>query len=166
MVESLALKLAFASRRLNEAILQRVASRLAAIGYQGATPAALDFLGALECGDNHASELARMMGVSRQWLARKVRQFCRLGYLEQLPGTGREKRIVFTRRGEELIADARRELAALDQMLSSDGNRATLTDLTERSERIAATIAAETEQSEDPKALGSRPASEPERQHK
>ena len=117
LVDSRSLKLAFASRRLHEAILHRVASRLIEMGYEAATPAALDFLGALECGDNHASEIARMMGVSRQWVAKNVAQFCRLGYLEQILGAGRGKRIVFTTRGEALMADARRELAALDAIL-------------------------------------------------
>jgi len=84
MVESRSLRLAFASRRLHEGILQRVAAHLIEMGYEAATPAALDFLGALECGDNHASEIARMMGVSRQWVAKNVRAFCRLGYLEQV----------------------------------------------------------------------------------
>jgi len=140
MVESLSLKLAFASREMNEAILHRVASRLTAMGYDGATPAALDFLGALDCGDNHASELARMMGVSRQWVARNVARFCDQGYLEQHPGAGREKRIVFTARGEALIADARRELAALDRLLARDNGSTALADLVQRTERIVATL--------------------------
>jgi DNA-binding MarR family transcriptional regulator len=118
MVESLSLKLAFASRQLHDALLRRVASRLIELGYEGATPAALEFLGALECGDNHASEIARMMGVSRQWVAKNVAQFCRLGYLEQLDGPGRGKRIVFTERGEALMSTGRAQLAELDRLLS------------------------------------------------
>ncbi len=137
MVDSRSLKLAFASRRLHEAILQRLASRLIAMGYESATPAALDFLGALECGDNHASEIARMMGVSRQWVARNVAQFCRLGYLEQISGTGRGKRIVFTTRGEALMADARRELAALDAILIKSVGASSLEQLVETAGSVA-----------------------------
>lgn len=141
MVESRSLKLAFASRRLHEAILQRVASHLSEMGYDGATPAALDFLGALECEDdgenNRASQIARMMGVSRQWVAKSVAQFCRFGYLEQRPGPGRGKRIVFTARGERLMADARRELAALDTVLAKSIGASALEQLTETAGTVA-----------------------------
>src|SRR6056297_3636294 len=137
MAESLSLKLAFASRRLHEILLRRVASQLVALGYEGATPAALDFLGALECGDNHASEIARMMGVSRQWVARNVAQFSRLGYLEQIPGASRGKRIVFTARGETLMADARRELAALDAILIRSIGASSLEQLVETTGSVA-----------------------------
>jgi len=137
LVDSQSLKLAFASRRLHEAILHRVASRLISMGYEAATPAALDFLGALECGDNHASEIARMMGVSRQWVAKNVAQFCRLGYLEQIPGAGRGKRIVFTTRGEALMADARRELAALDAILIRNIGASSLEQLVETAGSVA-----------------------------
>jgi len=137
LVDSRSLKLAFASRRLHEAILHRVASRLMEMGYESATPAALDFLGALECGDNHASEIARMMGVSRQWVAKNVAQFCRLGYLEQISATGRGKRIVFTPRGEALMADARRELAALDAILVTSIGLSSLEQLVETAGSVA-----------------------------
>jgi len=137
MVESRSLRLAFASRRLHEGILQRVAAHLIEMGYEAATPAALDFLGALECGDNHASEIARMMGVSRQWVARNVARFCRLGYLEQLPGASRGKRIVFTARGETLMADARRELAALDTILIRSIGASSLEHLVETAGSVA-----------------------------
>src|SRR6056297_931781 len=136
MVESRSLRLAFASRRLHEAILQRLASRLIEMGYESATPAALDFLGALECGDNHASGIARMMGVSRQWVAKNVAQFCRLGYLEQISGTGRGKRIVFTTRGEALMADARRELAARDAVLEKRVGDSSLEQLVDAAGRL------------------------------
>jgi len=140
MVESLSLKLAFGSRRLHEAILQSVASRLSEIGYQAATPAALDFLGALECGDNHASEIARMMGVSRQWVAKNVARFCRLGYLEQLAGSGRGKRIVFTAHGESLMADARKELASLDTVLENCLGTLTLEQMVDAAGRLVEAI--------------------------
>jgi len=140
MAESLSLKLAFASRRLHEILLRRVASQLVALGYEGATPAALDFLGALECGDNHASEIARMMGVSRQWVARNVAQFSRLGYLEQLPGTGRGKRIVFTERGEALMSQARAGLAELDRHLEATMDAHELAHLIDAVESLSRTL--------------------------
>lgn len=140
LVESQSLQLAFASRRLHEAILRRVASRLSSKGYKGATPAALDFLGALECGDNHASELARIMNVSRQWVAKSVAHFCGLGYLEQIPGPGRSKRIVFTVGGEALMADARNELAALDATLTVNIGATALEKLREETESVAESL--------------------------
>ena len=148
MVESRSLRLALASRRIHAAILERVSSRLTKRGYEAATPATLDFLGALDCDDdcdddsggNHASEIARMMGVSRQWVAKNVARFCRLGYLEQLPGPGRGKRIVFTARGEALMADARKELQTLDRILEKRAGSSALEQLVETSESVAETV--------------------------
>lgn len=142
MVESCSLQLAFASHRLNRAIIERVSARLTEMGYAAATPATLDFLGALECGENHASELARMMGVSRQAVAKSVRQFCHLGYLEQSSGPGRQKRILFTQHGEQLIADARRVLATLDKQLGARIGAAALADLLTATESVADAVEA------------------------
>ena len=78
-----------------------------------------------------------MMGVSRQWVAKNVAQFCRLGYLEQIPGAGRGKRIVFTAGGEALMADARRELAALDAILIRSIGASSLEQLVETAGSVA-----------------------------
>ena len=52
-------------------------------------------------------------------VAKTVKQLCRLGYLEQVDGAGKQKEIHFTKTGEYLMSDARRLLAELDEVLSS-----------------------------------------------
>jgi len=67
MVESRSLKLAFASRRLHEAILQRVAAHLIEMGYEAATPAALDAILVRSIGASSLEQLVETAGsVARQ----------------------------------------------------------------------------------------------------
>ncbi len=75
-------------------------------------------LSALEYGVNYGSEIARNLGVSRQMVAKTVKELCRVNYLEQIEGVGKQKQILFTERGEHLISDARKLLARLDDILS------------------------------------------------
>ena len=81
------------------------------------TPSLLSFLSVLECGINYGSEIARTLGVSRQMVAKTVKELCQLGYLEQVDDIGKQKKILFTQSGEQLIADARQLLADLDSLL-------------------------------------------------
>ncbi|WP_096087011.1 MarR family winged helix-turn-helix transcriptional regulator [Agaribacterium haliotis] len=117
MVESLSLQLVQQAGQLNDSISHFLSQKLVAKGYQAITPSLLGFLSTLECGSNYGSELARKLGVSRQMVAKTVRELCALGYLEQLDGPGKQKQIVFTDRGEQLIAHARQCLAEIDQGL-------------------------------------------------
>lgn len=117
MVESHALSLVLGTARLNDLITRYLSMQLQAMGYQCTSPSILGFLSRLECGVNHASDIARNLGVSRQMVAKTVRELCQAGYLEQVDGQGRQKDILFTITGEQLIADARQVLARLDQLL-------------------------------------------------
>ncbi len=118
MVESQALQLVQEASEVSDLITHHVADELQGLGYHGATPSMLGFLSALECGINYGSDIARKLGVSRQMVAKTVRELSQVGYLEQLSVGGRQKQIVFTLQGEHLMADARRTLAALDRRLA------------------------------------------------
>jgi DNA-binding MarR family transcriptional regulator len=142
LVDSDSLRLAHAANELSEALLQYLSDGLTERGYEVATPGTLRFLGTLDCGENHASEIARMMGVSRQMVARNVAHFCRLGYLEQREGGGRQKTILFTGLGERLMADARRLLAGLDRELRAEVGTRALSRTVARLETLRDAVAA------------------------
>lgn len=117
MVESRSLALVFATADVHERIVSRAAQHLQEKGYQDLSPAVLEFLGTLDCGVNVASDVARALGVSRQMVGKTVTQLSRAGYLQQREATGRQKHIVFTDRGERMMADVRAFLAELDREL-------------------------------------------------
>ncbi len=126
MIESKTLQLAFAAARTQEVITQYLSTSLTKQGYISATPATLSFLSTLECGENCGSEIARNLGVSRQQVAKTVRQFCQLGYLRQVNSIGKQKEIIFTKSGEQLMFDSRLLLAELDKIISEKLGNATL----------------------------------------
>ena len=117
MVESQSLQLVFSAAKMNEQIYQYLSNALAKKGYESATPSVLNFLSTLECGINYGSEIARNLGISRQMVAKTVKELCRVGYLEQIDGIGKQKQILFTDLGERLMSDSRQLLAELDAIL-------------------------------------------------
>ena len=50
-------------------------------------------------------------------VAKTVKELCRIGYLVQVEGVGKQKQILFTELGEQLISDSRLLLAELDAIL-------------------------------------------------
>lgn len=116
MVESKTLQLALNAGIVTEMITSYLSKQLIGKGYESASPAVLNFLSTLECGVNYASEIARNLGVSRQMVAKTVKEFCRIGYLEQVAGVGKQKEILFTEKGEHLMSDARMILAEIDSI--------------------------------------------------
>lgn len=50
-------------------------------------------------------------------VAKTVKELCKLGYLIQQTGEGKQKKILFTPKGEQLMSDARQLLAYLDDVL-------------------------------------------------
>lgn len=117
MVDSQSLQLAFALGNARDALFTHVAEALDAAGYKDATPTTLWFLGQLECGVNHASEIARQLDISRQMVSKTVKGLVKSGFLEMQadPERGNQKIIIFTALGEQLMADTRRILADLDE---------------------------------------------------
>ena len=117
MVDSQSLKLLFCAMEVNDSISNYLSNRLKSKGYEAASVSVLNFLSQLECGVNYGSEIARSIGVSRQMVAKTVKELCRIGYLEQAEGVGRQKQILFTDLGEQLMSDSRLLLAELDNVL-------------------------------------------------
>jgi len=119
MVDSRSLQLLFAARGLYDALSAYVLAHLQTLGYTDLSLASLQFLGTLDCGNNYASEIARQLDVSRQMVAKTVKELVLLGYLSQQPGVGKQKVICFTLRGEQLMAEVRQLLATLDSELNT-----------------------------------------------
>ena len=131
MVESQCLQLVFGTAKVNDEISRYLSEALAKRGYQAATPSMLSFLSTLDCGVNSGSEIARRLGISRQMVAKKVKELCHIGYLEQVDGIGKQKQILFTELGENLISETRQLLADLDAILSESIGQASLTQTIE-----------------------------------
>ena len=119
MVESQTLKWALAASSVTEQISHYLSDSLQKMGYVGASTSVLQFLSALDCGINYGSEIARSLKVSRQMVAKTVKQLSALGYLQQIEGQGKQKQIVFTQQGENLMADSRKLLAELDDKIAT-----------------------------------------------
>ena len=120
MVESQALQLVLETGQVNDSIAHYLSNVLKNKGYKFASPSALSFLSALECGENYASEISRKLGVSRQMVAKTVKDLCIANYLEQIDGVGKQKKILFTETGELLMSDARKLLADVDNILANE----------------------------------------------
>jgi DNA-binding MarR family transcriptional regulator len=117
MVDSQSLKLVFGAAEMNDKVSSYLSNALKKKGYESATSSVLNFLSALECGVNYGSEIARSLGVTRQMVAKTVKELCRVGYLMQVDGLGKQKQILFTELGEQLMSDSRLLLAELDGIL-------------------------------------------------
>lgn len=131
MADSRMLRLFQACRRLQEQLTETLVARLRARAYQGVTAGHLTFLAELECGENHAAELARRTGISRQAVHKQVKELAALGLLDERPDPRRrnQRTIVFTDRGIQLIADARAILAEMDAELPASADGATPDDV-------------------------------------
>lgn len=141
MVDSYSLRLALATAEVRDGICDHVAMKLAEKGYADVSPSTLNFLGALDCGVNYGSEIARNLKVSRQFVARMVRELGEAGYLEQKEGAGKQKEILFTKKGERLMSEVRKILATLDRVLIEQEGEAAL----KKTIRVLGNIKAETE---------------------
>ena len=136
MVDSLSLKLVFASATVHELVTRYLAQVLTEKGYRAVTPSVLGFIGAMDCGVNYASEIARRLNVSRQMVAKTVKELCKEGYLTQEDGEGRQKKILFTELGGKLIGDSRRELTLLDGYLEASLGKGELAKVLDNLSRI------------------------------
>jgi len=113
-MDSQSLQLVFATSNAYDALINFLSEELTRQNYEFISPSVLTFLGSLECGVNYGSDIARNLGVSRQMVAKTVKDLTRKGYLQTEDDTGKKKRILFTNHGEALMADARKVLADLD----------------------------------------------------
>ena len=90
-------------------------------GFEGLNGTMLTFLGSLDCGENHASALARTLGISRQAIHKQVRELEAFGWLRTTPhpDKGNQRVILFTAEGERMMSVARNRFAALDAKLEA-----------------------------------------------
>ncbi len=100
-------------------ILRGVLNRLCAEGFDRITEPHLTLLGNLDCGATHAADVAERMGVTRQAIARTLRELEALGYLglERDPVRKNQKIIVMTAAGENLALAARAALEDTEAVL-------------------------------------------------
>lgn len=119
---SRSLKIALHMRGVQKGLERYLTRALAERGYGDVSPALLGFLSELECGVNHAADIARRLGVSRQRVSKTVGQLAGMDLLALEADAERANRkvITFTARGERLMSEARAILAALDRTLASD----------------------------------------------
>ena len=140
MVESRSLQLTQSASRLNDVVVKYLSQRLIEKGYISLTPSLLSFLSILECGINYGSEIARNLGVTRQMVAKTVKELCHSGYLEQIEGVGKQKEIHFTEAGEQLMSDARLLLSEVDDFLCEHSDAAELERIISEINAIAESI--------------------------
>ncbi|MEM9059499.1 MAG: MarR family winged helix-turn-helix transcriptional regulator [Pseudomonadota bacterium] len=119
LAESRSLRLVFQLDAFRDRMLAWLLQHLRDDGFPALTSKHLTFMGELDCGTNHASELARRLAVSRQAIHKSVAELTAIGWLEttQNPDLGNQKVIEFTAEGERLMARARHYFALLDGSL-------------------------------------------------
>ena len=88
-------------------------------GHADLTSAHLMFLSNLDCGDTHASEVARRMGVSRQAVYRSTRELQRLKVLRlEIDADRKTQKIIrMTKHGQQVVLDARSCLDTIEVAL-------------------------------------------------
>jgi len=119
LVESKSLALTQGSEALKDRMVEWMLVQLKADGFSTLKAAQLNFLGAMECGANFGSELARTLGVSRQAIHKTVRDLENAGWLrtEKNELLGNQRVILFTDEGERMMACARKHFLRLDELL-------------------------------------------------
>ena len=143
LAESQTLQLTQNASLLSNAVTKYLSLRLINMGHESITPSLLSFLSILECGVNYGSEIARSLGVTRQMVAKTVKELCRLGYLEQLNGEGKQKEILFTDDGEQLMSDSRRLLSEVDEVLLKHFDNKRISRIAEELNRLAGALDSE-----------------------
>lgn len=116
------LSLTMAMDEFQKRMIDWLLKRLIDEGFTDLSASHLTFLGALDCGPNHAAKLARSVGISRQAVHKKIKELESFGWLETKTDTnvGNQRVILFTREGERMMSCARQNFAKLDEALLSD----------------------------------------------
>ncbi len=119
LADSQSLSLTLGMNVFLENITHWLLRQLANDGFTTLTASQLSFLGALDCGPNHASNVARQLSISRQAVHKTVRELESDGWLQTQPDEkrGNQRGIVFTVEGERMMSKAREHFASLDATL-------------------------------------------------
>jgi len=133
LIDSRTLKLVRQMDLFKEKIVRSLTTQLHKEKFEGLTPKQLVFMGELDCGANHASELARRLGITRQAVHKTIQELQRLGWLDVLPHPeyGNQKVIEFTIEGERMMSRARAHFATIDTILCNRFGEAALDTLEE-----------------------------------
>lgn len=142
MADSQSLRLLFVAADLHDQFTEYVSEQLRMKGFDDISPSMLHFLSALDCGINYGAEIARRLKVSRQMVAKTVKELCRAGYLEQAEGIGKQKQILFTEEGERLMSTARTVLADLDRVFIEHFSETLVEEMTLRLEALKSVLIA------------------------
>jgi DNA-binding MarR family transcriptional regulator len=88
-------------------------------GFSELTQSQLNFLGALDCGPNSASQIAQNLGVTRQAVHKTVKELESNQWLtsEADPIRRNQRIITFTVEGERMMSEARALFQQLDETL-------------------------------------------------
>lgn len=120
LVESHSLTLMQAIRPFQGRIMRWLLGQLAKEGYSELTAAQLSFMGALECNaKNHAADLARSLGISRQAVHKTLAELEAAGLLETEPDSElrNQRTIAFAEKGERVMSCARKCFQKLDHVI-------------------------------------------------
>jgi DNA-binding MarR family transcriptional regulator len=119
MADSRSLKLVHLVSNFERRVQKWLVDVLHDRGFAGLTQSQLSFLGALDCGPNNASQIAKNLGVTRQAVHKTVKELEALGWLKSEADTvRRNQRIIrFTHEGERMMSEARALFKQLDSRL-------------------------------------------------
>lgn len=119
LVDSHSLALTQATESFRKKIVDWLLLKLSEDGFGELTASQLEFLGSLDCGPNHAAELARGLEISRQAVHKTVRELEKEGWLYTKPDEqmGNQRMIQFTTQGERMMSLARAHFLELDSRL-------------------------------------------------
>ncbi|MEP4309788.1 MAG: MarR family winged helix-turn-helix transcriptional regulator [Lentilitoribacter sp.] len=122
MEDSRSLKLVHLASNFEKRAQKWLVGLLHSQGFVDLTQSQLNFLGALDCGPNSASQIANDLGVTRQAVHKTVKELETCGWLhsEADPVRRNQRIITFTDEGERMMSVARSLFKQLDDRLFAD----------------------------------------------
>jgi DNA-binding MarR family transcriptional regulator len=127
MADSRSLKLVHLASNFEKRAQKWLVDLLRSSGFTELTQSQLNFLGALDCGPNYASQVAHQLGITRQAVHKTVKELEACGWLQTVsdPIRRNQRIITFTDEGERMMSEARALFKQLDDRLfvGWDGDR-------------------------------------------
>ena len=119
MADSRSLRLVHLTSSFEKRAQKWLVGLLRGRGFTELTQSQLNFLGALDCGPNNASQIASTLGITRQAVHKTVKELETCGWLksETDPIRKNQRIITFTNEGERMMSDARALFKQLDEKL-------------------------------------------------
>jgi DNA-binding MarR family transcriptional regulator len=119
LVESRSLEMLIGLQSCRDKLITWLINELGKQGFPNVTPSQISFLGTMDCGPNHAANIARNLNISRQAVHKIIGDLDACGWLETKgdPSLKNRKTIHFTAEGERMMAVTRMLFRDLDTML-------------------------------------------------